>query len=460
MPTNFTSPTVPDTAFPIDPTLLVSGAQTQATIPGSDFSSPVIEDTPLSTPMIAQQVISQALDTQSRKIILPFQFAPMGAIQIGQVLISPAGIAAKNGSGVTTFAIDAATGNATFLGTVAAGSIVTGYIQVGGAASDVNGGSTTINGGQITTGSIYAAQIAANTITANKLSIASLDAITANLGSVKVGGSSNTNGLLNVYDSSGNNISTLNNSGIIVRNTRGLFWEEASAGNYQSIECNASSQFVIHLPSSNAFYIRSNDGSTNYFTVSSSGAYSQNPLLVNNTLEFGGSFGSTVQLFTSGGGNILNIQSNDNVNISAGGSGHNVKLAGSGSGYIDMQSDVGMNSHNINGAATVYCSALNAGAISGTSLSISGSKSAVIKTSEGWRKVYSAEAPEVWLFDFVTEKGKFDPLFAEMTVGKSYYMEAVDEDGNKVYQVWRHRRDHEYKRLELVPDSEFERATI
>jgi len=57
------------------------------------------------------------------------------------------------------------------VGAVFASSLTTtGYIAVGGAAADVNAGTTTINGGKITTLSITAAQIATGTITADKLS--------------------------------------------------------------------------------------------------------------------------------------------------------------------------------------------------------------------------------------------------------------------------------------------------
>src|ERR1035437_8926340 len=52
----------------------------------------------------------------------------------------------------------------------AIGASISGFIVVGGAASDVNANTTTINGGKITTGSITALQIQANTITASQLS--------------------------------------------------------------------------------------------------------------------------------------------------------------------------------------------------------------------------------------------------------------------------------------------------
>lgn len=62
------------------------------------------------------------------------------------------------------------------LGNLTANSVtLSGYIAVGGAASDVNGNSTTISGGKITTGSITALQIQAGTITTNKLAFTPVD---------------------------------------------------------------------------------------------------------------------------------------------------------------------------------------------------------------------------------------------------------------------------------------------
>jgi hypothetical protein len=54
---------------------------------------------------------------------------------------------------------------------------LTGVLQVGGAATDVNNGATTISGGKIT----------ANSITADRLNVTSLSAINANLGNVTAG---------------------------------------------------------------------------------------------------------------------------------------------------------------------------------------------------------------------------------------------------------------------------------
>jgi hypothetical protein len=99
---------------------------------------------------------------------------------------------------------------------------LTGVLQVGDAAGDVNAGTTTIDGGQITTktitaqqistetitadqiavgtitatqisaNTITATQIAAGTITADRLNVTQLSAITANLGTVTAGHISGT----------------------------------------------------------------------------------------------------------------------------------------------------------------------------------------------------------------------------------------------------------------------------
>ena len=88
---------------------------------------------------IAQEVISKALNTSTRKILGEFKFTPSGALQIGNyedgqagdIRISPGGIVARNLSGETTFSIDGDSGNATFKGIIQAGAVVAGAVQVG-----------------------------------------------------------------------------------------------------------------------------------------------------------------------------------------------------------------------------------------------------------------------------------------------------------------------------------------
>lgn len=143
-----------------------------------DIHSPTeIKDQPLPVKRMSHELIGSVLNTQSRKILAEFEFTEMGAIQIGKyttgisgdIKISPSGIVGRNLSGITTFSIDGDTGNATFLGTIQAGSVIadsvlTDYLQVGEAASDVNDGVTTISGGKITTNSMDANRISASNI--------------------------------------------------------------------------------------------------------------------------------------------------------------------------------------------------------------------------------------------------------------------------------------------------------
>lgn len=78
----------------------------------------------------------------------------------GRIVLNSSGLTAYASNGTTqTFNIAASTGNLT----------LSGYIAVGGAASDVNSGSGTIGGTKITPGSIQALQISANAITAEKI---------------------------------------------------------------------------------------------------------------------------------------------------------------------------------------------------------------------------------------------------------------------------------------------------
>ena len=84
-------------------------------------------------PVVASHLVSAMLNSMTGKILGNFSFGRLGAISIGRyvngvsgdVRISPNGILGRNSAGVTTFSIDATTGNAAFLGTVyaTAGSI-------------------------------------------------------------------------------------------------------------------------------------------------------------------------------------------------------------------------------------------------------------------------------------------------------------------------------------------------
>lgn len=89
---------------------------------------------------VARETISSALNTKTKKILGDFSFGQVGAISIGvyengvsgDIRITPNGITARNVNGTTTFSIDGSDGSAVFLGTVTAGSLVTGSVTVQG----------------------------------------------------------------------------------------------------------------------------------------------------------------------------------------------------------------------------------------------------------------------------------------------------------------------------------------
>lgn len=96
-------------------------------------------DRPRSQKLIAYDVVNNVLNTQNRNILGNFSFGRVGAISIGEyvngesgeIKISPNGIVGKNVNGEITFSIDGTTGNATFKGTIQAGTVIAGATQVG-----------------------------------------------------------------------------------------------------------------------------------------------------------------------------------------------------------------------------------------------------------------------------------------------------------------------------------------
>lgn len=90
----------------------------------------------LPPPQYANEVISRRLNTVSGQITSEFQFTEFGAIRIGtqetgKIEITGNGISATNIAGENTFVIDGRSGNAYFSGELAAGSIMTGQIDMG-----------------------------------------------------------------------------------------------------------------------------------------------------------------------------------------------------------------------------------------------------------------------------------------------------------------------------------------
>ena len=144
----YTPAVIQDTPFPIDPSVVDPGAMSQST--SKDVYSPAkIDPTEFPSPKFATELLAQALNTQSRKILQPFEFTKSGALQVGEyqagvsgdIRITPNGVTARDSSGNTTFNLDGDSGNATFKGTVRASTLessnlLTGLVDVGTGANN------------------------------------------------------------------------------------------------------------------------------------------------------------------------------------------------------------------------------------------------------------------------------------------------------------------------------------
>ena len=122
---------VPDNPFPGEPEPALLPSQPN---PAGTFSPTT--DKPKSFPKkrIATELLSTALNTRSRKILESFDLEQRGAMQVGNfkegisgdLRITPNGLTARNISGLTTLAVDGGTGDAIFLGTLRAGTLIGG----------------------------------------------------------------------------------------------------------------------------------------------------------------------------------------------------------------------------------------------------------------------------------------------------------------------------------------------
>lgn len=114
--------------------------------PGSgNYAPDEVPSRTFPTQTIANTVISDSFNTQSRRILDRYEFAKNGAIQIGEyeegvsgdIRISPDGLIARNIDGDITVTIDGTTGDATFKGTIAAGSLIAGRTDIGTVGGNV-----------------------------------------------------------------------------------------------------------------------------------------------------------------------------------------------------------------------------------------------------------------------------------------------------------------------------------
>lgn len=142
----YTETVIQDNPFPQSVGLLPITISNQPSAGGS-YSETKISNQEFPTKRIAQELISDVLNTKSRKILKEVQFTKSGALQIGEyqngitgdIRISPSGLVARDSAGNNTVTIDGSTGDATFKGEVRSGSLVTGDLIVGVNAVLIDG---------------------------------------------------------------------------------------------------------------------------------------------------------------------------------------------------------------------------------------------------------------------------------------------------------------------------------
>lgn len=164
---------------------------------------------------------------------------------------------------------------------------LTGFLEIGGAAADINGHSTTVSGGKIT----------ANSIVASKLSVSTLSSITADIGSITAGsitGVTITGGT--VRTSSGSTrveMSGSNNWLAIYKSSdlraiffdQGVFFYDSSGNDTGSVYAASDTLFLdasnstgrIALSAGSSGYATFAINSTNYFYASGSLGYNVSP---------------------------------------------------------------------------------------------------------------------------------------------------------------------------------------
>jgi len=121
---------------------------------------------------------------------------------------------------------------------------------------------TTITAGQIASNAITTIKINANAVTSTKIDVTNLAAVSANCGSIRVGGSGNTYGTLSVRDSSGTEVALLNNNAIIVRQNKAFSAESSSSGTYTQFYTSGLNGIIeITNNSSGSFGIKDDDSS-------------------------------------------------------------------------------------------------------------------------------------------------------------------------------------------------------
>ena len=109
------------------------------TLPSGTYSPTTTPATEITRKRVAVELLSQALNTRTKRILQEFELELSGGFKIGNykdgetgdVRITPNGITARDKAGVTTMSLDGTTGDAIFKGKIQSGAVFTGAVNVG-----------------------------------------------------------------------------------------------------------------------------------------------------------------------------------------------------------------------------------------------------------------------------------------------------------------------------------------
>lgn len=180
----------PLTSIAVEEVVTTGSTSNKTASTGNVVESPsTIPPRPIPIPVMAKELISDSLNTQSRQILSSYTFGKVGALQIGEyvsgtsgdIRISPDGIVGRNSAGVTTFSIDGTTGNATFKGTIVAGSVISAEVSANLITGTIlNAQIASIDWAKITNVAITNADIVS--LSASKITTGTLSGISISIG--------------------------------------------------------------------------------------------------------------------------------------------------------------------------------------------------------------------------------------------------------------------------------------
>ena len=127
---------IQDAPFPNEGTGEIPKAET---LPSGTYSPTTTPAKEITRKRVAVELLSQALNTRTKRILQEFELELSGGFKIGDfkdgetgdVRITPNGITARDKAGVTTMSLDGTTGDAIFKGKIQSGAVITETLLVG-----------------------------------------------------------------------------------------------------------------------------------------------------------------------------------------------------------------------------------------------------------------------------------------------------------------------------------------